>query len=367
LRHLERDSPLDPFLLAFDRDAERPGEEPPGDIPSRFRSRHARLFVPELVRLSRDRRVRVVHAHNLYSAALALSVRPFWKYKVILDLHGRIPEEYVYLGKGGPSARHMLNRLERWAVTRSDHVVVVSEKLRDYVLETYPVREDALSVIPCCADGSAFRWEPAAREATRRRMRFDEKLVCLHLGSFVDWYRPDVVVDAFERIRGQIPGSHLLVVTFDTEAARRYLAGRLPGDAYTLSSAKHEDVPALLNAADLGFLILPRTENIRTSSPTKFSEYLNCGLPVLISPDVGDFSQIVAARTVGFILDTGGGVDRGFLDSLIAKRSEIAQRAVDAGRPLQWSAHRDCWNGIIERLIARGGNGLPPTTSPPSR
>ena len=46
-----------------------------------------------------------------------------YRYKVILDYHGRIPEEYVYLGKGGEPSRKALEGLERWTVTNSDHVV----------------------------------------------------------------------------------------------------------------------------------------------------------------------------------------------------------------------------------------------------
>jgi glycosyltransferase involved in cell wall biosynthesis len=354
LRHLEKDSRLEPYLLAFDRDAIARAKDVPRDIPSRFRTRHGRLFYPEITRLARERRIRIVHAHNLYSAALALTGRPFWRYKVVVDLHGRIPEEYVALGKGGSTSRRVLTALERWTVTRADHVAVVSERLRDYLLRTYPIPPDRVSVIPCCADAARFNWDSARRKQARQRLGLDGKLVCVHLGSFSDWYDPDVIVGAFRQIRDRRPSAHLLVVALDASAAAESLRQRLPEGAYSVTSVSHAEVPALLNAADLAFLLLPERPNIEVSSPTKFSEYLNCGLPVVISPGVGDFSALVERESAGRIWRDGeSSKNAAFLDELSANRDQVARRCVEAGRSLRWEYHRERWDGIVSRCVDR--------------
>lgn len=354
LRFLEQGSRLDPFLLAFDRDADRNLTQRPPDIPSRFRTRHAALFYAEVARIARRRALRVIHAHNLYSTALALSARPMWRYKVILDLHGRIPEEYVNLGKGGPWSARALNALERWAVTRSDHVVVVSEKLRDYVVERYGLPPSRVSVIPCCADGAAFRVDTRVRETERKRLNLTGKFVCVHLGTFADWYRPEVILAAFTQIHTRVPEAHLLVVTPDSNAAREYLGPRLPPDRFTVMSLPHDQVPRVLNAADLGFLILPDETNIAVSSPTKFPEYLNCGLPVLISPGVGDFTRCVSDHGVGQVLEgsdrPGPEVSGEFLRAVVSQREEFGRRCVEAGKTLRWEFHRETWSRIIGEL-----------------
>jgi glycosyltransferase involved in cell wall biosynthesis len=355
-RHLERGSDLEPYLLAFDRDAIRLEDEKPPDIEGRFRTRRAPLFLPELRRISRTRTIRLVHAHNLYSCALALMGRRRWGYRVVLDLHGRIPEEYVYLGKGGPMSKRILERLEQWTVRQSDHVVAVSEHLREYLLDRYELPPSDISVIPDCAD-ETFRWDPGLRRTERQRMRLDDRFVCLHLGSFADWYRPDTIVSAFRAIREKVAAAHLSVVTPNPEQAAAFLEPRLGPNDYTVTRASHDQVPALLNAADLGFLLLPNTPNIRTSSPTKFSEYLNCGLPVLISPGVGDFSDLVTEQGVGCVLPEGRGdrVDRGLIETIASQRAEIAMRCVAAGKSLRWDAYRQVWNGILRRMETADG------------
>src|SRR5438105_30782 len=93
LQHLDRSLDLNPFLLVFDRN---PSAFEPGlamDVPFSIHQRSAMIrFYPEVARIARREMIRIVHAHNLYSAALALSARPLHRYKVILDYHGRIPE-----------------------------------------------------------------------------------------------------------------------------------------------------------------------------------------------------------------------------------------------------------------------------------
>ena len=293
LKALDRQVDLDPFLLVFDRNPKSFESSFGMDVPHRTIDRSAVLeFYPALSRLAAQRPIRLVHAHNLYSAALALSARWRYGYKVVLDYHGRIPEEYVYLGKGGETSRRLLELLERWCVKSSDHVVTVSHKLAGYVEQRYRIPGNKISVIPCCADENTFSWDAAHREDMRRSMNLSGKFVCTHVGSFFEWYDPDMLVSVFQQIQNHV-NAHLLVITSEVERTTAFLGSRLRPGTFLVRYAAHEEVPALLNASDIGFLFLRPSPNIKTSSPVKFAEYLNCGLPVLITPEVGDYSEFV--------------------------------------------------------------------------
>src|SRR5207249_6153658 len=172
-------------------------------------------------------------------------------YKVVLDYHGRIPEEYVFLGKGGKGSQKVLEALERWVVRNSDHVIAVSQKLADYVAGRYGISSTKMSVIPCCADQKTFTWDVARREAARRSLNVSDKLVCTHVGSFFEWYEPDLLLRVFNRIRSRFD-SHLLVISSGIEKIREYLAARLPAHSFTVVQALHRQIPDLLNAADVG-------------------------------------------------------------------------------------------------------------------
>lgn len=353
LQHLDTQCGLNTRLLLFDRKPEEFQLTAGMDLPYKARRRSSFYGAyPEIARLSRVAPIRLVHAHNLYSAALALSVRRLYGYKVILDYHGRIPEEYVYLGKGGERSRWALERLERWAVQRSDHVLAVSDRLSQYLQEAHRVPPAKVTVIPCCTDSSLFRGDVGIREQTRKRLGLAQKLVCTHLGSFFEWYQPELLVALFRQVLLQAPGAHLLVVTSEADNARDFLAKRLPGDAFTVRTADHSDVPALLNASDIGFLLLRSSPNIRTSSPVKFAEYLNCGLPVVITPEVGDYSEFVRQNGVGRVLGPDQTLDMGFVSEILSNRRAIAERCSAAAASLTWTAVLPRWKDAVSGVLS---------------
>jgi len=339
LLHLDSAAGHDPFLLLFDRNPEKfdvDAESPYLAIP---RSEFARFFL-EINSISRKKPIQVVHAHNLYSALLALMARRFYGYRVVLDYHGRIPEEYVFLGKGGDRSRQILEALEKWVSQNVNHVIVVSRALGRYVRNRYAIAASKISVIPCCADSNLFRFDPDLRDRTRTELGLADRLICTHLGSFFEWYESDMLVQAFKNIRDRYRTAHLLAVTPGKEAAQRFLAEHLAPEEFTVISAAHERVPALLNASDLGFLLLRASPNIETSSPAKFAEYLNCGVPVIITGGVGDFSSLVHHRRLGEVIEKPSVSDR-VIQAVLNSRNDIGERCVEGGRELTWQFQRD--------------------------
>lgn len=343
----------DPFLLVFDRNPSAFETTFDAAVGHKVIPRSAVLqfyaAIPEIVR---THQIKLVHAHNLYSAALALSSRRKYGYRVVLDYHGRIPEEYVFLGKGGAASRKALEMLERWCVRKCDHVIVVSQRLADYLIERYRTPASKVSVIPCCTDPTLFKWDPALRTSARRSLEIDDKFVCTHLGSFSAWYPPDLLLNAFNQVLKHAD-AHLLMVTPDIEDATRYLKNNLPASRFTVVSAERAQVPALLNASDLGFLLLTQAPNIKTSSPVKFAEYLNCGLPVLISDNVGDYSQLVAAKTVGAIVAERVSFDKEIIDRINSSREKTALHCQATGRDLTWDGFRETWSRMLSNLDLR--------------
>ena len=64
------------------------------------------------------------------------------------------------------------------------------------------------------------------------------------------------------------------------------------------------DVFNYLSLADYGILLREDTWTNRVASPVKFAEYLNAGLDVIISDNVGDFSKMVVDMNCGFIYNS---------------------------------------------------------------
>jgi glycosyltransferase involved in cell wall biosynthesis len=101
-----------------------------------------------------------------------------------------------------------------------------------------------------------------------------------------------------------LPDVHLLMLCPDVAGARSALErSRLPKDRATVISAAHAEVPRFLAAADAAFLMVAASPGKDVCSPMKFSEYLACGLPVVIGPVVGDYTRWVRDERVGVVAD----------------------------------------------------------------
>ena len=71
---------------------------------------------------------------------------------------------------------------------------------------------------------------------------------------------------------------------------------------------RHEQVRRSLMACDIGILLREDSLTNRVASPTKFAEYISAGLPVLISPYLGDLSDLVLEQHLGLVVAEDGSV-----------------------------------------------------------
>jgi glycosyltransferase involved in cell wall biosynthesis len=90
----------------------------------------------------------------------------------------------------------------------------------------------------------------------------------------------------------------LLVLTTD-ERGRFEALGRAKGVPCTIMAADRRDMPSLLSAADVGLSFILPAPSKRACSPVKNGEYLACGLPLVSTSGIGDYSDLVARMRVG--------------------------------------------------------------------
>ena len=258
----------------------------------------------------------IVHARGHYAGFAALSLkRAYPNLRLIANLRGVPgPEAALYRLPSWPRCRldwrligralvERFNRWERGLAREADVVVCVSKAFRNYLREQYALPDDRVEVVTTAVDTDLFRFDPSIRDETRRRLGVESKLVLAFCGSTHKWELPDSALSLLCDLLARDADLHLLAITTQPGETRRALSRTgVPHESVTVTSVPHEQVPELLMAADVGLLI--REDNIvnRVAAPTKFGEYLACGLPVLVSEGVGDTAEIVSSREAGWVV-----------------------------------------------------------------
>jgi glycosyltransferase involved in cell wall biosynthesis len=95
--------------------------------------------------------------------------------------------------------------------------------------------------------------------------------------------------------------SHKILFLSDLSQEIKFLQIEFPNQVQCLK-LNPIDLPQYLIACDYGILIREKSVTNQVASPVKFAEYLACGLPVIISNELGDYSEFVKLNECGFIL-----------------------------------------------------------------
>ena len=75
-------------------------------------------------------------------------------------------------------------------------------------------------------------------------------------------------------------------------------------DSIQIMWVSHDKVREILISADYGYVYRNQTETNEVASPVKIAEYLSCGLKLLISDSLGDYSNLTLLNNLGYNLDS---------------------------------------------------------------
>lgn len=268
--------------------------------------------------------------------------------RLLLDYRGILSEEYVLQGKIARKGclHRVLRRLEAWALVRADGILCVSERLRRRCRGWRPGTERKAVVVPCCYDPQLARRDAATVARLKSELEVDpaRDFVVVYAGSLSAWNRPDLVLAAYRAVRTVHADTKLLLLTGNAAEARA-IFGRETG--VMIRSVPHTDIQHYLALADLGLLLRDRSPVNRVASPVKFAEYLACGVPVLVSPGVGDCSAIVEREGVGYVLREGLRMER-VVGEIRAQRDVCRGRCVDtAARYFDGTRYLDLHKALV--------------------
>jgi glycosyltransferase involved in cell wall biosynthesis len=321
------------------------------------KARAARYVAFEIGRVSREWHATVLHAEGHAAAYRAVWAAKASHMKMVLDVHGAHAAEKAYaLGDSSSCRRQLSFLIDHAIVHRSDGLIFVSEAMAKYYR---PYFHGPATVVPCCVDTTRFRYDPALRAAKRAELGLGERLVVVYNGSlFLPWDEPSDLFKTFRAIRSQQPAAFLLLLSGDAPDRVRALAlaeGIDPAN-FRVQSLPHDKVPEWLVSADVGLLLRRASLVNRVSSPTKVGEYLACGVPIVISDEVGDFSGIVQRENLGICLSENADVFAEDWRLSLANLCSDSMRSrcrMYAERALAWSAMPKHILELYERVLVK--------------
>lgn len=293
-----------------------------------------------------SRQFDILHGHGIGAAWLCVKTRNKKRnnLKVVADVHGASAEETMY--SQNLSAEHpMIKRLhakESELYQQADLCVFVSNQMVQHIHHKFGCPPSKYVIIPCATE---LPPEEVSRNQMRKSLGLQNKLAFVYLGSFRKYQMAKETIQLFKQISKYIEDTFLVIFTSHTQEFEKELQQlRIGQDKYMIKTLERKEVPMYLEAMDIGFMMREDAVLNRVASPTKFAEYLLSGLPVITTPYVGDYSQIVVENNLGFSLENME-VD----DELITFIRNVKDHRMNFIDKCKVFAYRNLtWNGIAE-------------------
>jgi glycosyltransferase involved in cell wall biosynthesis len=242
-------------------------------------------------------RPQIVHARTFVGGLIGLPIALILRARFVYHNEGFYADEQVDAGfwRERSLSHRLALALEALLNRLADGVVVLTHRAEASLTESL-ARPKPVIVVPSSVDLARFQTDDRSPRRTGP-IRF------VYLGSVGGRYDLESIASFMARAIDEYPGSHLTVLSpSDPEVVRAILAG-LPAALWTLRSLPHREVPQELREHDVGLLFMKQGRSAAGGSPTKIGEYWACGLPVVVTPGIGDLDEIIEAEHVGIIAE----------------------------------------------------------------
>jgi len=225
--------------------------------------------------------------------------------KVLFDGRGAYQAELTeYNVVADSSVVNAVEQTEKNALINSDAQLAVSNKLVNWWKVKYNYTPINYAVIPCTLSNFFYREfvnEIEWLEVRKSAGYTENDIVVIYSGSSAGWQSFNLVDDFLFNLFNKNEQVKLI-----------FLSNEIPTEAKTFKKfadrintkwLKPEEVGSLMIVADYGILIREQSVTNQVASPVKFAEYLACGLQVLISEGIGDFTDFVKQQNCGYLFN----------------------------------------------------------------
>jgi len=286
-----------------------------------------------------SKNISIVHCRATVPAVMGYAIARLMGKKFIFDVRGLMAEEYV---DGGVWKRNnflykLTLYIEKKLLRHADRIVVLNENIKDFLinsnyLQKRDIKKKDITVIPCCVDIKKFNAEGVLTDILREKYKLSGKFIFLYIGSVGTWYLLEEMMDFFIAAKALINNAHFLVLTH-VDKNMVILAWEkrdLSFSDITIDDAEFCNMPYYIKLADAGISFIKPCFSKKFSCPTKFAEYLACGLPLVINSGIGDTEELVSRNRIGVVIKDFSGKEylvktRELLD-LLEEGKELSKR-----------------------------------------
>ena len=305
------------------------------------------LLAVKLWQVLRRHQVDVIHAHHFEGLLVAAAARLRARIPLVFDAHTLLTSELPFYPLKLPRwlTNGIATSFDRHLPGIADHVITVTERIRQRLLRFGRVPEERVSVVPNGVESELF-----ADGLNRPPKGSNGRPTLIFTGNLAPYQGIDLMLMALKKVLNRRSDVRLKIVTDSSFEHYDALARELGiSDSIELVRAQFEDIPMLLAGATVA--VNPRTEC--DGIPVKLLNYMAAGKPVL---SFAGSAPGVCHRQTGWLVPDGD-ID-GFAEGALTllSNTELASALGQNARRLvqdqhDWGRSAELTENIYHRVI----------------
>ncbi|MFT3677934.1 MAG: hypothetical protein QM781_18725 [Chitinophagaceae bacterium] len=200
--------------------------------------------------------------------------------KIIVDIHGIVPEEEIMLGR--PDQAERFAPVEEMVLMYCNTLVAVTNAMKDHLIRKYPKTTANFIILPIFEEYN-IKKKITSNSDDDRHPRI------VYAGGTQVWQNVDLMMSLVKNTHEYVDYTF---ISHDQELLKQKAKELKLGNRITIRSATKAELPDIYMAHDFGFVLRDETAVNTVSCPTKLSEYLDFGIvPIVKYASLGDFDR----------------------------------------------------------------------------
>jgi glycosyltransferase involved in cell wall biosynthesis len=267
------------------------------------------FYLFSLIYLVYTKKINTIHCFAMPSGGIGYIISMLTGKELIIDSYEPHAESMVENGTWSANglAYKISNFLEYKQSHRATKFIAATSGMKNYALTRFDktIADKDFFVKPACVDLALFNPDKFDRISIRKDLELVDNIVCVYAGKLGGIYLEEEVFDFIKCAENYWGERFRFLFLTNTEPAYiQAMSAKKEISPKTIFTTfvPHQEIPRYMAAADFGLTPVKPVKTKRYCTPIKDGEYWAMGLPVVITKDISDDSEIIKANDIGYVL-----------------------------------------------------------------
>jgi hypothetical protein len=262
----------------------------------------------KLKKAVRKEKIQYIHAWCSPAGMIGYLLSVFTSRKLIIDSYEPHAESMIENGtwKKSSLAYVVLNFFEKRIAKNADVLISTTKSFMDYSIKKYKLDKNKFYVKPACVDLNLFSDKNIKYKKLLENLDLEDKIVCVYAGKFGGIYLGQEVFDLI-KIAENFWGDkfRFLLLTSHSENEIETYRKKSNIDIKTIIKqfVPFKDIPNYIGLGDFALTPVKPVPSKLYCTPIKNGEYWALGLPIIITKNISDDSEIIESNKIGYVLN----------------------------------------------------------------